>query len=198
MKVALLRHGVTDWNQQRRVQGQTDTMLAEAGRRWLTRHRLPVDLADWRVVASPLMRARETAALLGLRITELVPELMEMSWGSWEGQTLQSLRSRYGRGFAEMEARGLDFRPPGGGSPRQVQQRALRWLHRLAGSEPGRGVVAVTHKGVMRTLLARCWGWEMVGAPPFRLDWRCLQLVQINAAGELTQVRCNWPLVGKT
>ncbi len=193
-KVAFLRHGVTDWNQQGRVQGQTDTALAESGRRWLRDRRLPSELGDWRVVVSPLQRARETAALLGLAPTELVPELVEMSWGRWEGSTWQALRTRHGKGFVQMEARGLDFRPPGGESPRLVQQRALGWLRRLVESESGAGVVAVTHKGVIRAVLARCWGWDMLGPPPFRLDWGCLQVVLIDAAGEPTQLRCNVPL----
>ena len=56
------------------------------------------------------------------------PALIETDWGHWEGRTLAELRQRHGGEMAALEARGLDFRPPGGESPRDVQARLASWL----------------------------------------------------------------------
>ena len=69
--------------------------------------------------------------------------------------------------MAANEARGLDFRPPGGESPREVCARLQALLGELA-ADP-RPVVAVCHKGVMRAALVLATGWDMRGRPPMRL-----------------------------
>jgi probable phosphoglycerate mutase len=105
----------------------------------------------------------ETATLLGL---DPQPEqrLIEMAWGDWEGQNLGALRAKLGGVMVENEARGLDFRPPGGESPRDVQVR-LRPLLREIKSRS----VFVTHKGVLRALYAMACGWRMIGKAPQKL-----------------------------
>jgi len=197
IQIAFLRHGVTAWNLQGRIQGRTDSRLSPRARRWLASRALPAELTGWRVVVSPLRRARETAALLGLSAPELAPALLEMSWGQWEGCTLAALRARHGAAFAAREAQGLDFRPPGGESPRLVQRRLQQWLRSLPASDPTEGVVAIAHKGVIRAALALASGWDMRGPPPLRIDWRCLQLFSADALDRLTLVRGNLPLAVK-
>ncbi len=118
--VALIRHGPTAWNEQRRTQGHRDIPLSEAGRAEVSRWQIPEMLEDARLVTSPLSRASETALLLFGRAAEVEPRLIEMNWSEWEGRTLAGLRAEFGAAFAANEARGLDFRPAGGESPRAV------------------------------------------------------------------------------
>jgi probable phosphoglycerate mutase len=87
-----------------------------------------------------------------------------MDWGDWEGQTLKSLREEHGSQMAENEARGLDFRAPGGESPRDVQVRLRPLLRSLSGP-----TIFVTHKGVLRALYALATGWAMTDRPPTKL-----------------------------
>jgi len=68
---------------------------------------------------------------------------------------------------------GLDLRPPGGESPRDVQVRLLTWLDDNAARAPR--AIVVTHKGVIRAALALASGWDMRCKPPLRLDWSCAQ-----------------------
>jgi broad specificity phosphatase PhoE len=168
----LLRHGPTEWTAARRLQGRSDIPLSAAGRSVVETWQLPerAGHGDW--ISSPLGRAMETAAILRRHYRQaahlvIEPRLVEMSFGEWEGQTLAGLRSIHGPVMAEREGRGLDFRPPGGESPRDVQERLRPWLERLAAEN--KDVLAITHKGVVRALYALASGWDMRGKAPHRL-----------------------------
>jgi broad specificity phosphatase PhoE len=173
-RVALLRHADTAWSAEGRIQGRADPPLSDAGRAALRELRLPDACRGMRVVTSPLARCVETAALLGAPRAEQEPLICEMSWGAWEGRRLAELRAELGEAMRENEARGLDFRPEGGESPREVLARVSQWLASL--SEP---TLAVTHRGVIRVVLAAASGWDMRGPPPAKLDWRAFHLFRL-------------------
>jgi len=162
-KILVIRHGPTDWNEARLIQGRTDRPLSEAGRDQVAAMRLPGDWSHTKCLSSPLRRAIETACLLGLDPTP-EPRLIEMAWGDWEGKRLSDLRAEHGTELTANEAKGLDFRPPGGESPRDVQKRIRPLLSEARGP-----TVFVTHKGVLRALYALATGWDMTGDPPQKL-----------------------------
>ena len=191
--LVVLRHGPTDWNEAGRIQGRSDRALSEAGRALVTRWRLPDGLESWSWFVSPLGRARETAALLGHQDATVEAALIEMHWGAWEGRQLDQLRARDPDAMADNEARGLDFRPSGGESPRDVQRRLLPWLARLA--EAGRPSVAVCHKGVIRALYALASGWDLRGKAPEKLRDNCAHRFAVADSGRVTVDRLNIPLV---
>jgi len=189
--LALLRHGPTAWSREHRLQGRADPGLDEVGRTAVAGWRLPPEFATRRWLTSPLARAVETAALLRLAaIPE--PRLIEMDWGAWEGQQPEELRARES-GFAVEEARGLDLEPPGGESPRAVQRRLLPLLSELGAQ--GAPVGGVTHKGVIRAVLALATGWDMRGKAPARLRWDALHLFELDVAGRPRVLRLNLSLV---
>ena len=97
-RVALIRHGPTAWNEARRIQGHQDQPLSDAGRDEVARWRVPPEIAAFDWVSSPLIRAVETARLLGAPAPLATdPRLVEMDWGEWEGHTLAELRERHAR-----------------------------------------------------------------------------------------------------
>ena len=169
--VVMLRHAVTAWNEAGRIQGRKDVPLCERGRRALAGCRLPERFAAYRVHSSPLARAVETASLLGLATPTLDGRLMEMDWGQWEGRTRAAVAAAGGCAVARNEARGPEFRPPGGESPREVQVRVADWARDVARVRSG--VVAVTHKGVVKATLGLACGWDLTGKDPVRLDRSC-------------------------
>jgi probable phosphoglycerate mutase len=190
--VAFIRHGITAWNLEGRIQGRTDVPLSPAGREILAARVLQQELKDMPWVASPLVRARETAAILSGRAIgeiEVDDRLAEMSWGQWEGSVLEDLRQGHGVTMAENEGRGIHFRPPGGESPFEVQARVREWLTEVAGA--GDDVVAVTHKGVIRALMARALGWDMTGKPPVKLDWSAVHRFEVAEDGGVRVVELN-------
>ena len=190
--VAFIRHGITAWNLEGRIQGRTDVPLSPAARKILAARVVPQDLRDLTWVASPLVRARETAAILSGRAIEEIEvdeRLVEMSWGQWEGSVLEDLRRRHGVTMAENEGRGLHFRPPGGESPFEVQARVRDWLAEVA--RAGDDVVAVTHKGVIRALAARALGWDMTGKSPVKIDWSAIHRFEAGEDGGVRVVGLN-------
>jgi probable phosphoglycerate mutase len=188
--LALIRHAPTEWNAAGRLQGSRDLPLDPAT---LPQWRLPPELAGFHVLMSPLRRACDTAALLGCADAVPDPRLTEMDWGRWEGETIAALRARLGTAMDENEARGLDFRPEGGESPRDVQRRVLPLLAEIAAD--GRSTVAVTHKGVIRAVFALAIGWDLRGKAPIKLSWTAAHLFRLDAAGHPGLERLNIPLV---
>jgi probable phosphoglycerate mutase len=180
-RLVMIRHATTAWNEARRLQGHSDIALSAAGRAEVAGWRLPDAYADGRWVASPLLRAVQTARALGAWRLDCEPRLVEMDWGEWEGRTLDELRLADPEYMTEVEARGLDFSAPGGESPRQLQHRLAPWLRAIAAAR--QPVNAVCHKGVVRALFARAVGWDLLGRPPIKLDWSAAQIFRLDADG---------------
>lgn len=176
--VALLRHGDTAWSAEGRIQGRSDVPLSDAGRTALAGFRLPASCREMRVVTSPLARCTETAALIGAGDAAREARLVEMSWGEWEGRVLAELRAELGEAMRANEARGWDFRPAGGESPREVLARVQAWLR-----DCDQPTFAVTHRGVIRAVFAAATGWDMRGAPPTKLDWHAVHLFRLGPGG---------------
>jgi uncharacterized phosphatase len=156
--ILLARHGETDWNVDRRVQGHSDTPLNDTGRDQAKA--LGDELANVEIDAvysSDLMRAHETARLVaqprGLDVTA-IPDLRERHFGTWEGLTDEEIFSRF------PEAR---EGPWGDGETReQMADRVLAALHRIAETHPNASVLVVSHGGPLRAVLTHC-GIDGVG-----------------------------------
>jgi probable phosphoglycerate mutase len=184
----LIRHGRTAWNEAGRLQGRADVPLSACGHAEVADWSLPTPWRGACWLSSPLLRAQVTAALLTNATVTLDDRLIEMDWGAFEGRRLADLRTEAPAAMAENEARGLDFRPRGGESPREVATRLTPLLAELAERRPGASpgpVVAVTHKGVMRAALALATGWDMRTKPPLRLG-RGMALALACTAGGVT------------
>ena len=167
------------------MQGRADLPLSPAGRAQVLRWRLPEAWAEARWLSSPLCRATETAALLTDDPVDIEPRLIEMDWGAYEGRTLADLRAEAPAAMAANEARGLDFRPPGGESPREVRARLAVLLADLAAEPAPSDVVCVTHKGVIRAALSLSTGWDMRTKPPLRLAADRALALHVDAAGHI-------------
>lgn len=199
MKLALLRHGATDWNAAGRVQGHTDIPLSEAGLAQMQALRLPFMPA--RAFASPLLRARQTAQALGLADLALDARLMEQNWGRWEGHTRDEIITRDGadcyiRAGAD---RGGAFRPPGGESTQDVLDRVAAFFKDMAsGALAGGDAVAVAHLGVLRAAYTLATGWDMKAPMPADLDVSKILLLRLSADGAPVIDTLNMNFIART
>ena len=177
--LAMLRHGDTAWSAEGRIQGRSNPSLTDEARAQLRNLKLPKMCDGMRIVTSPLARCVETAALIGAPKAVREERLAEMRWGAWEGRRLADLRAELGAEMSANEARGWDFRPAEGESPREVLARVRTWLAEL--TEP---TLAVTHRGVIRAVYAHAAGWDLRGKPPVKLAWDAVHVFRLGANGE--------------
>lgn len=179
--LVLIRHGETEWNIRHLVQGSTDIPLSDEGRADVRRWRVPSDYMAFDRVTSPMARARETAEILFGTPVPDDDRLREMDWAAWEGRTLADLRAELGNLMTAWEARGLDFRAPGGESPREVQARVLPLLAERARTKTS--TVAVSHRGVIRAVYALAIDWDMTRKAPRRLADGCAHVFALAPNG---------------
>jgi probable phosphoglycerate mutase len=159
-----IRHGETDWNVARRLQGRQDIPLNARGRAQATHcgeilrdllARDGRDAAGLDYVASPLGRARMTMELaraaMGLAPEAYMvePQLAEISFGAWEGYTIAQMRERDPQGIVQREQDKWHFLAPGGESYKMVAARMGAWYETLT-----RDTVAAAHGGTARGLMA--------------------------------------------
>lgn len=169
MLVYVIRHGQTDWNEIRRLQGQKDIPLNDFGRSQATENGktlsriLGTTVNDFDYVASPLGRTRETMELLrgamGLDPTAYRTDerLVEISFGDWEGQTLPELKITEPEKVKARKAAKWDFIPPGqdAESYEILSWRIGAWL-----SSVDRQTICVCHGGVIRSMFRLVSGIE--------------------------------------
>jgi broad specificity phosphatase PhoE len=159
-----VRHGLTEWNADGRLQGRHDIPLNAEGRRQAMRcGALLQDLferdgrraQDFAYVSSPLVRALETMelmrAVLGLPRSgyDVEPRLAEIAFGEWEGLSYDEVLRRDPDVVARREANKWSFRPPGGENYAEVAVRVGAWYRALA-----RDTVVAAHGGTARALVA--------------------------------------------
>lgn len=180
--VALIRHGPTGWNTEGRLQGRADIPLSEAGRRMVESWRMPPDIAGFAVLASPLGRTRETAAILGHHAPEIDPRLVERDWGDWSGRLRADCRP-------DIDTMGGETAPPGGESAAAVAARVAAVFADIATAGAPRLIVA--HRGIIRAAYALATGWDMRGAPPDKLSRKAAHLFVLAPDGRPTVLRLN-------
>ncbi|MBP2435827.1 histidine phosphatase family protein [Microbacterium amylolyticum] len=147
--IALLRHGQTEWNRARRVQGRSDIPLNETGRAQAAAAAEALRGGEYtRITASPLLRAKETAEIigqsLGLGEPALFDGLMERCYGEAEGMDVSTYWETYAGGKVV----------PGAETDDEVLARAVQTLIDIAAGGPeDEHVIAVAHGGLIRRVL---------------------------------------------
>ncbi len=159
--IVLVRHGVTDWNRERRFQGRADIPLNADG--VAQAHELAERLEGEELslaYASPLRRALETAEILGSHLgidVRAEPALEEVDVGAWSGLTVHEVEAQ----FPEHYRRWVEWRVSGwegGETYEALGRRVLAGVHGIARRHDGETVLAVTHGGPMRAALAAVSG----------------------------------------
>ncbi|MDE2487246.1 MAG: histidine phosphatase family protein [Alphaproteobacteria bacterium] len=156
--IYLLRHGETEWNLERRMQGRRESKLTPLGLRQAAAmaallHDLvaPEGVDGWRLVSSPLGRARQTAAAVAARLglePELDERVSEIAFGEWEGRLRDEVAPQHPELFASRE---WLVSPPGGETFEDVHARIADFLAELP-PEPDRRVIVVSHGMAGRVL----------------------------------------------
>lgn len=154
-RLYLLRHGQTEFNVKKLVQGRCDSPLTDLGRKqagmaaaWLKDH----DVVPDKVVSSPLGRAMDTASLVATELLGLDAEvepcegIIERSYGTFEEGPHDALRT-------DVWDPGEDLVPFGGEGSRALQERMVGTLTNLMGADGIETLLAVSHGSASRQFI---------------------------------------------
>jgi broad specificity phosphatase PhoE len=160
-RIVLIRHGETVGNSAERLHGSADLALSAEGLAQMRRaaEMLRTEVFDL-VVASTLRRSWEAAQVVaGGATIRLENDFREIHFGRWEGLTKSEIEASDPVAFKNWQSRAAGFEYPGGESRAQFRARVARGLERLQASGAD-AVLAVLHRGVIRTL-----GEQLLGSP---------------------------------
>lgn len=199
LRLFVIRHGSTESTRERRFTGWRDVPLSEAGQR--EAEAVARVLAAPRVAAvyaSPLQRARVTAEIVaaphGLAV-KVDQEFREMSYGDWEGLTIQEVETRFPAEFATWRRAPHQLLRTAGETLADVAKRVAHGLAALRAAHPDQTLVLVTHAVVTRLLILSALGlapdryWAVDASPAgiteieYRDDW--ITLHRVNTVAHL-------------
>jgi len=175
-----VRHGLTHWNAEQRLQGRRDIPINRQGRAQAVRSgEILRDLfardgrapGNFSYVSSPLIRARATMELmrsaLGLHPAQydIDARLAELSFGEWEGLTYADILARDKDLIDERESDKWAFVPPSGESYAQLTQRIGEWYDTVHAD-----TVVCAHGGTARALIAYFAIVPPQDAPHYSID----------------------------
>lgn len=151
-RIGLVRHGSTPWNKEGRAQGSADIPLDEKGRAGAEKLGARLAEEDWDFIyASPLLRAKQTAEIIGEKIggkpIQLDPRLREAGGGQIEGTTEAERIAKWGDNWRELDL-GLE-------QADSVVKRVLPFLKEVTTQYPNKKILIVSHGGVIKHLLKK-------------------------------------------
>lgn len=144
MRIALVRHGQTDWNLADLLQGSSDVPLNDTGRAQAVEAATLLADDTWdNILTSPKLRAFETARIIATRLALPAPivdsGLVERDYGQAEGLTRAEATRRFGAAW------------PGEETYEHLEARAVPAIDRIAEAHPGEALVIVTHGTFIRS-----------------------------------------------
>ncbi len=173
-RIIYVRHGETNWNIERRYQGQTDIPLNEKGLQqaeWVAERLAGEKVAA--IYASDLTRAFVTAQTIakrhGLEVIPM-PAFREISFGDWEGSSFNGLdndaKAQIDKIFTDPE----HIKVPGGENFQQVQARTNEGIAELLEKHPNETIIVVTHGAAIRTILCSALNLSLASVWHIRQD----------------------------
>lgn len=205
-QILFIRHGETDWNRDKRIQGHLDIPLAQSGVEQAQRlgARFAGAARDGQrldaILSSDLTRARQTAQpvadALGLAVWP-APGLRERLYGGFQGLDIDGIAARFPREYARWMTHDPEFAPPDGESHVEFYHRVLHALEPVIAAYPDGRVACVTHGGVLDCVYRFARGIAL----DVRRDWPLLNasvnVVDFSSDGYVTQASVvSWADVG--
>lgn len=186
-RICIIRHGETDWNVEKRIQGHTDIPLSENGRAQALA--MAFNAAHQRfqaIYSSDLARAQETAQLLaqreGLEV-KLLPQLRERHFGVFQGITAAQGGELYPAAYAHYVARDLEYDFETGESLRGFAERVTAGIDWLLRHHSGQTIAAVSHSGVLDVVYRRATGRPLHTPRDFTIPNCALNWFHFDAQG---------------
>ncbi len=152
MKIYVVRHGLTELNKQKKVNGEIDEPLAQEGIEQAKEAISTLPDSITHIYTSPLLRARQTAEIIGsaLKIPAFpVKELTEIHMGTLAGKSWEEMESGLELKEKHRSVQ-FDYQPFGGESVKDVHKRLVKFLKKINGKHIDDQVLIITHGGIIR------------------------------------------------
>lgn len=195
MNIYLIRHGETDWNRERRIQGQTDIPLNALGVRQAEAlaerlKSIPFDVIYTSDLGRVVQTSEIVAAAQGRDVPVVpAPELRECNYGLWEGLTRDEIAQRFPADWNAWVSSGAAGKPTGGEAYSNLVNRAGLLLDRIKGEE---GTILIsTHLGPVRAVICRVLGWDASILGTFRVNNGSLSILERPTGGMAQLVLLN-------
>lgn len=186
-RLCIIRHGETDWNAEKRIQGQTDIALNATGRaQALAMASRAAHYPFTAIYSSDSSRARATAQAIADRIgfdVKPLPQLRERHFGLFQGATAREAKARYPAAYAKYKARDVDYDFQTGESLTALAQRAWDAVEWIVRHHQGETVAVVTHAGVLDVLHRKATGKPLHTARDFVIPNCALNWFRFDAQG---------------
>ena len=157
MRLTLVRHGETLWNQTNKIQGITDIALSQRGAEQASKLALALQYENFdRIISSPLKRAYETARAIAIHHKPSIHvenDLHELNAGELEGLTFTDLQMRYAEFLNKWMIDHSSVSMPQGESLQEVQDRVWPIIERIAATSEN--ALVVSHSFVIITILCK-------------------------------------------
>lgn len=192
----LLRHGQTEWNTLKKIQGSADSPLTEDGKMQTAEWGHTLQHFRWdRIICSDLGRVKETVAILNQTLQLPVTydqRLREQCWGNWEGMTIPDIYEHYNEELTHQIGLGWEFTAPEGESRSAVRDRLFTALSEAAIKWPGQKILVVCHQGVIKSALYHLTNREFMPGEDPLLQHNKLHLISC-IDGRFSTVKLNIP-----
>lgn len=183
----IVRHGETQWNIQGKTQGHGDSNLTEKGidqARRLAKHldKYPIDY----IYSSDLGRATQTAKIIGSEFNKDVvytEELREMSFGKWEGLTIQEIQQGYGDVYKTWRNEPHKAEIPNGEKLELLKERLLNCIEDINKKHKNSHIVLVSHSMSVRIMILSLIGSDLSNIYRIKQDNTALNIVEIRDYG---------------
>jgi probable phosphoglycerate mutase len=161
-RICFIRHGETDWNVDKRIQGQIDIPLNQTGRAQTLAMAFSAAHHNFDAIySSDLMRAHDTAKMLAARRgldIKILPQLRERHFGIFQGLTAAEGKVSHPGAHACYLARDPDYDFDIGESMHSLAKRVETAVHEMTQHHAGQTIAAVTHGGVLDILYRKATG----------------------------------------
>ncbi len=184
LRLFLVRHGQSVWNDEKRIQGQQDIPLGDEGRKQAIALGERLKGRQFQACfSSPLKRATETAELIlkasGNSIPIItLPELMERNFGDWEGKSIDDLQLLFPNDFSQWLAAHQIPAPPNGESMDELMKRVERGLDQILAVKEG-NVLVVGHSGSIKAAICIFFRLPLSSFVRMRIDNAGLTILEI-------------------
>ena len=184
-RLYLIRHGQTEWNVEKKMQGKKNSNLTKLGIEQANKlsERLSNENFDY-IYSSPLKRAYDTAKIIrGQRNIEIIKDenLQEMGFGVWEGRPPEELKNTYPEQYKNFWEKPHLYEPIDGENFKDFKDRVLKILFSIIQNHKDSQILIVSHTIVILQIMSYFGNRELksMWEPPV-IDPASLTIVEVN------------------